>query len=266
MTVQAARPGVSLRKITLPSEHGSWGFLIEPILLGLLVAQSAAGAWLALAALAGFLVRHPLMLAIGDIRRGHRYPRTTAAIQVAAVYAVASLGFLLMAARLAPAAFWIPLAAAIVPAAVFLYNDANRQVRSLAGELGGAIAMGSLAVSIAICGGWTVGAAFCLWALLAARTVPTILYVRMQVRRLHGKDVSAAGERWAHVLGVVAVFALVVSGHAPLTSLLAMAIVASHSLLGEVSPPESARGLGWAEMLVGIVCVVLIALGYRMGA
>ncbi|MBZ0296495.1 MAG: YwiC-like family protein [Anaerolineae bacterium] len=33
----------NLRSVALPAEHGGWGFLIEPILLGLLVAFSVNG-------------------------------------------------------------------------------------------------------------------------------------------------------------------------------------------------------------------------------
>lgn len=38
---------ISWKRIVLPSEHGSWGFLAEPLLLGLLAAPSGAGAALA---------------------------------------------------------------------------------------------------------------------------------------------------------------------------------------------------------------------------
>ena len=35
-------PSVRLKAIALPPEHGAWGFLLEPIVLGLLVAPSLA--------------------------------------------------------------------------------------------------------------------------------------------------------------------------------------------------------------------------------
>ena len=41
-------------KLTLPKEHGSWSLALEPVAFGLLVAPSAAGAALALAAGLGF--------------------------------------------------------------------------------------------------------------------------------------------------------------------------------------------------------------------
>src|SRR5512136_2263107 len=68
-------PAVPLKAVALPAEHGGWGFLAEPVILGLVLAPSAAGVCLALAALAAFLARHPLRLLLLDRRKGTRYPR-----------------------------------------------------------------------------------------------------------------------------------------------------------------------------------------------
>ena len=73
-------PTVPWRPVALPAEHGGWGFLAEPVVLGLVLAPSAAGLCLALAALAAFLARHPLRLALIDRRKGVRYPRTGLAV------------------------------------------------------------------------------------------------------------------------------------------------------------------------------------------
>lgn len=50
----------SLRALALPAEHGGWGFVLEPVVLGLLVCPSRPGGALALAATATFLAHHPL--------------------------------------------------------------------------------------------------------------------------------------------------------------------------------------------------------------
>ncbi len=56
---------IRLRPIALPAEHGGWGLLFEPIVLGLLLAPSLAGLLLSVAATGAFLARHPFKLAIG---------------------------------------------------------------------------------------------------------------------------------------------------------------------------------------------------------
>ncbi|MCB0162365.1 MAG: YwiC-like family protein, partial [Caldilineaceae bacterium] len=67
-TKQKARP--RWRSIALPTEHGGWGFLLEPLLLGRLVAPSAAGLLLLVATVAAFLLRQPLKIVLVDRRRG----------------------------------------------------------------------------------------------------------------------------------------------------------------------------------------------------
>ncbi len=54
----------SFRSLVLPREHGSWSLALEPVALGLLVAPTRAGGWLALAAAAAFLARRPLKLTL----------------------------------------------------------------------------------------------------------------------------------------------------------------------------------------------------------
>src|ERR1017187_2204793 len=49
-------------QLTLPKEHGSWSLALEPVAFGLLVAPSASGAGLALAAVSGFFLRRPMKL------------------------------------------------------------------------------------------------------------------------------------------------------------------------------------------------------------
>ena len=64
----------SLASIVVPKERGGWSLALEPVVLGLAAAPSAAGLPLAGAVLAGFLARRPLKLAVtlpaADPRRG----------------------------------------------------------------------------------------------------------------------------------------------------------------------------------------------------
>jgi len=64
------------RHLALPSDHGSWVFLISPLLIGIFAAErwSIASLYLVLAALMGFLVRHPLTYVI-KAKSGRRSKR-----------------------------------------------------------------------------------------------------------------------------------------------------------------------------------------------
>ncbi len=48
---------ICIRPIALPVEHGGWGLLFEPIVLGLLLAPSPAGLFISLGATGAFLAR-----------------------------------------------------------------------------------------------------------------------------------------------------------------------------------------------------------------
>ena len=59
----AKRPSIPVSRIVLPTEHGSWSFLLEPIVVGFVLAFSAATPWIALMAVGAFFVRQPLKTA-----------------------------------------------------------------------------------------------------------------------------------------------------------------------------------------------------------
>ena len=59
-----------VRSVALPSEHGGWSFLLEPIALGLAVAPSLAGLLLGVAVTGAFLTHQPLKTAVKDWRAG----------------------------------------------------------------------------------------------------------------------------------------------------------------------------------------------------
>ena len=51
---------INIREIALPTEHGSWGFVLEPLVLALLVAYSFPGLMLALCTFFMFLSHQPI--------------------------------------------------------------------------------------------------------------------------------------------------------------------------------------------------------------
>jgi len=56
---------IFIRHIALPQDHGSWVFLISPLLIGLFAGGnfSSASVYLIIAAMAGFLIRQPITIA-----------------------------------------------------------------------------------------------------------------------------------------------------------------------------------------------------------
>jgi hypothetical protein len=259
----AARP-LSLRHIVLPTEHGGWAFLVEPILLGLLVAFSGAGLWIAVAALAGYVARQPLRLLVMDRSRGKRYPRTVLAERAFAACALAGALALAAGVWLAPHPFLLPLGLAAPLAALSLSLDLGRRAREAAAEVGGALALGSTAAAIALAGGWRTGPALALWAILAARTVPTVIYVRARVRLDRGEAAGITGALVAHAVAVALVAWLATRGLAPWLALGAVTLLAlrcAHGL-SPLRPALRTAWLGISELALGLLTVLATAWGF----
>jgi len=260
-------PAVPWRAIALPVEHGGWGFLAEPVILGLVLAPSAAGACLAVAALAAFLARHPLRLLLLDRRRGARYPRTALAERVAAGYALLALGHLAGALALASAPFWPPLGAAAPLGLVALAFDARGRSREALPEAAGAVALGAAATAIALAGGASAGPAWSAWALLALRAVTSVLYVRARIRLDRG---LAAGPRAVHVghaAALAGAVGLAAAGGAPWLAPLVFLVLLARSGWGLSSArrPVRPQALGFQELAFGLFTLVVLAVGYRLG-
>lgn len=257
-----APPSPSLARVVLPAEHGGWAFLGEPIVLGLLVAPSWAGACVALAAIAGFLARQPLRLWMGDRRRGKRYPRTVLAERAfAALVLVAALA-VAGAILLARGPVLIALGVAAPLAAVALALDLGLRSREAAAESLAALALGASAAAIALAAGRPAALAFALWALLALRALPTIAYVRARLRLDRGEPAKLAIALALHLAAAAAGLALARAGFAIAPLAWAFGVLAARAAFGlsPARPRWRAAWLGVSEVVVGLVFVALVAL------
>jgi YwiC-like protein len=244
----------ALRPLVLPTEHGGWGFLLEPLILGMLVAPSRGGALIALAALFAFLTRQPLKLAMQDALRRKSYARTFWCRSFAIAYA--ALAAISIAAAIAISG-WIlvmPFALVVPLALVVLFADAKNRSRALLPEISGSIAMASTAASIALASGSTFLAAFSLMALIALRGIPSILYVRTLLTRAHKQTASPAPALIAH--GIAIPIAYAVGSTFAVAATLALLARAAWGLTHDVPP---AKTIGWREIGWGAVAVALFA-------
>lgn len=263
MAASAPRP--KLRPIALPTEHGGWSFILEPIFLGLFVAGTWAGLLLSIAAFATFLIRHPFKLALKDTQRGKRYPRTEWAIRLAAIYAAVAVITGVLALVITEHVFLQPLIIAIPLALVQLYFDASNRGRELIPEIFGAVALAAVAPMIALTHNWQLDAAYALWGILIVRIITSILYVRARLRLERGEHPDTRLPQIAHVLGLIAVIVLVISDLAPVLAIVALVILLARSLHGLSKwriPAPQAKIIGIQEVIFGVLTVLLVGIGY----
>jgi hypothetical protein len=260
--------GVRLKTIALPTEHGGWGLSLEPILLGLLIAPTPSGAFLAVATMGAFLARHPFKIVAGDRRRGRRFPRTPVAERFVLLYGAIAAAGLFAAIKTAHAYdFLLPLALAAPLAAIQLAYDALGKSRSLLPELAGATGLASVATAIALAGGWTVAPAYGLWVVLAARVIPTILYVRARLTRLHGQTAKSAPIHLSHAMAAASVALLAWAGVVPALAAVALLLLVGRALYGLSGRDEeaTAKRLGLRELGFGAATVLAVWVGHLTG-
>jgi hypothetical protein len=252
---------VSLRKIALPVEHGGWGIVLEPAVLGVAVAPTWPGLAIAFAALLAFLARQPLKLALNDLGRRKTYPRTRPAALFALGYGAAAAALTVAAIATVGWPLLIPFAMAAPFALVQLFYDARNESRAWIAEIAGCVAMGSVAAAIGIAGGLTAAQSFTLWLLIMARSVSAVLYVRARLRLSKGQRTSIVLPVVVHAVAL----GIALATRSPLI-IAAFTILLARAAAG-LSPlrkPLTAKIIGFTEIAHGIVTVALVALAFHM--
>lgn len=257
-------PKVKLKTIALPVEHGGWGFLFEPVVVGLLLAPSVGGLLLSLATVAAFLTRHPLKLWVMDLRRGRVSARTHLTIKFALIYGSVSLLFLLLTIKTSGSQFLLPLLIALPFAVSQLIADFANKSRNLLAEIAGAVAIASVSSSILIIGGWTFGMALCIWLILVTRIVPSILFVRAKINTIHGLNPNKSLVIIAHAVGLLIVSAIVLKGFGTAPAWIILLVLFARALYGltSYSKAKTAKAVGVRELIYGTLTVLAIAVGY----
>ena len=243
---------IAIRPLALPSEHGGWGFLFEPIVFALIVAPSWAGGLTAVAAIGAFLARHPLKLAAQDLLRRKTYPRTKVCLRLAAMYGIPAAIALAVAAIVSGPSLLIPLAIAAPLALVQFGADARNHGRAVLPELAGAVAMGGVAASIVLAAHRSELLAAVAWSLLVLRTVPAIVLVRAVLRPTPMRAATAVG---LHVIAL----ALVVRMPAAVIAVMAALVLRAVIMLTLQRRP-AAKTVGISELVIGGVSILAMAL------
>lgn len=263
-TVAAERPVTERspwRVVALPSEHGGWGLTLEPVLLGWLVAWSAGGAALGVAAMFAFLVRTPLKLVFVDLRRGQWQQRSRLAAMVAA-------GELALMAVLAVVAVWqsgwswtVPVLVAAPLVGVGFAYDIRSRGRRLVPELCGAIGIAASAAAIVIAAGRGAALAAGVWLVLAARSIGAIPFVRVQIMRLRRGDGPVRQSDLAQLVAVGVAAAAVVATEEMVAGATGVVVLGVLQAVAVRRAPLPAKQLGLRQMALGFGLVLLTAVG-----
>jgi hypothetical protein len=265
------------RRVALPSDHGSWVFLLSPLLIGLFTGGrwSTVSSYLVVAALAGFLLRQPVTVAI-KIASGRR-PRQELPAAAFWIAIYAGIG-LLHVAGLTMRGFgyilYLPLLGVPVFAWYLYLVAQHRERRQIVIELA-ATAVLSLSATAGFwiaqgrpsAMGWFL--AFLVWLQTAASIVQ--VYLKLQQRQW--KPRMDSRDRWSAALPAVGlsstnlllVAALCAAGF--LSSWLFLAFVPQWlaALQGVRQPARTLRptDIGLRQLLISAVFILLFLLSWQ---
>jgi hypothetical protein len=214
------------------------------------------------AAFAAFLLRWPVKVAYNE-RQRERRQRMAAAVRFIALYGAIALGAFLGAVWLAGWSMLLPLLLALLFGLVFLWFDLKNRSRSWQAELTAPIAFSAVATSIALIDGWPAGPAYALWAVLVARAIPSILYVRSRIRLDRGKPHQTWLPVVTHLAALLGVIVLIGLGLLPLLTLIPFLLLLGRAVVGlsKYRRPVSIKTVGFTEMGLGLVTVLSVAIG-----
>lgn len=254
---------IKLSQIALPTEHGSWGFLLEPLVAALAIAFSSGGVWISIMVIGAFLARRPLQVLINQ--------QSAPAGEMKAAASKFSAAFLLLAAiglvgALLTSSFpvLIPLATALPVATFQLYIESTTRGRHLVAELAGALVMPASAASIILAGGGSWPLAVAVWFLFAARFVPSILYIRNRLNLEKGKTSSMILPAALHAAALISVSLIAFAGFLPMLVIPAFALLLGRSIYGlsRYRRRVKAMKIGVSEVVYGLVVVIALIVGH----
>lgn len=268
-TAEIARklPPVRTRQIAIPTEHGAWGFLLEPIVAGMAVAFSWTGLFIAVMMAGAFLSRQPLKVLVIDRLGMKSEERARASLKFLLIYGCIFAGGLAGVLVSKGAVTLWPILAVVPLACLQFYFDSRRNSRRLLPELGGAIAISASIAAIALAGGLAAPIALGLWTIMICRLFPSILYVRERLLLEKGKPHSIYIPLVAHLAGLLILTFLAYFRVVPVLPVLAMCLLLGRAAAGlsDRRRRMKAMQIGVLEVVYGALVAVSVVVGYHTG-
>jgi hypothetical protein len=264
------------KSLLLPTEHGSWSWLLVPFVVGALVASRVEDqrrlTLLALAltlvgGLCAFLIRQPAAAWLRMLRgRASRADEPLAAGWTLGQALVGGLCLTLLLVLGRDALLWllIPFSAVLI-----LYLAAARsgraRMRALWTELAGALGLALMAPAAVIAiTSQLNGLGWALWGLTGVQNALGVLYVRLRLADTRGRPANRPLTFWGHVAGLAAVLLAGLLGWVPLLAALPFAGVLLRALwaVRRPRPVANVRRFGFAEVGVEALSGAWIVASY----
>ncbi|MEE9432255.1 MAG: YwiC-like family protein [Melioribacteraceae bacterium] len=252
---------LNIKKVAFPREHGSWGFLIEPLLLSLLVAYTYNGLLLTLCTFVIFLAHQPARILLG---KKDSKKLKSSALLFFILYSIIAILLLVVILSGTNIELLTPFLISIVLMFGFLVLEYNNFGRNLLVEFIAPVAITFVALNIVLFDGWTLEKIIAFGFVLLSRAIPTLLYVNTKVKIIKGQSTNSLLLRISEVLFLSLIIFLAVKNSVPYLSIFAILLLIVRSIIGLLpkNKNEKVRTMGMKEFGFGILFVIINAIGY----
>ncbi len=255
---------IRLRGIALPNEHGSWGFLFEPLVAAVAIAPTIQSFSVSILVIGVFLTRQPFKIRFSNWLESRDLPVNRFADKFIAAYGA------LVAAGLVACVFLLPVEslwpfALVIPLGIYqVYCDVFRKSRQLLPEITGAVAISSSAAVITFAAGWTTAEAIALWGVLIARFATSILYVRNRLLLEKGKKYKIVPTISLHLFALAGVSFLAFNGFSSwlVAAAFVLLLIRASAGLSIYRKKTKAMVIGVWEVVYGLITVSAIIAGH----
>lgn len=254
----------NFKAVAFPREHGSWGFVFEPLVLSLIVAFSPAGLQIAIASFLAFLAHQPVRIIL---RKAASKALKKNAVIFLGIYFFAASFCMFGVIKKTDIHLLFPLAIVLIFMLYFLYLETVNSARNVYAELIGPVAIDLIALTIVLIDGWAVPSAVAFFIVLLNRSVPTTFFIHERLNKLKHHKVNIKRIYYISVAGLIAVIVLAVVDLVPFLSVVAVLLLLVRVITGFAKFAEklTVKQIGILEFIYGALFVIITAAGYLTG-
>ncbi len=266
------------RQIFITNEHGSWVFLLSPLFIGIFAGRSWSldGVILVLGALVGFLIRHPITIAV-KVLSGRR-PKADLRPAGWAIIIYGFVGILMIGGLVLRGLSYL-LILAVPGIFVFIWHLYLVYNRAERGQMGiEIVACGVLALA-APAGYWIgvgelSGLGWWLWGLTWFQSAASIVYVYLRLAQREQKQIPSLKDRlrlgWRAALyssfNLLAAILLAIAGIIPTWIFTPFLLQWSETFRGIYYPAVGVKPttIGIRQLIVSSLFTVLFILAWQI--
>jgi YwiC-like protein len=252
---------MSLNKGAIPREHGSWGFVIEPLLLSLIVAYTFEGLLLALATFFLFLSNQPIKIVLNKSASKRNRSTGIAVFVFYLLIVIALLSFPLFNLSFK---LLLPFFAALLIMLLYLFAVLSKLSRNLLVELLPILAMTLVAITIATIDNSFSFNPIIFGLLLISRAVPTVIYINAKVKESRGLPFSILPTHLINILFLLFIIWASLVNLLPILSIFSALLLSIRSVIGfsKFNFTKTIKQIGVVEFIYGSLFVIINGIAF----